>query len=119
MTTHLRLRSVLPGVADERPNEHAAKCLLGVGALFMMGLGVLAGSPVALGTGAMMAGMLVLLRVIVDVRSGVTSSNWGTWRRTENRARFRCNTCFWGVIAVLWFVLGGLAMLELIPVPAT
>lgn len=66
-----------------------------------------------------MAGMLVLSRVIVDVRSGVSSSNWGTWRRNEHRIGFRCNVCFWGVITLLWFILGSLAMLNLIRVPSS
>jgi hypothetical protein len=105
-------------IADDRPHEHAAKVLLGVGALGMMAAGVLDASPFALGSGAMMAGLLVLSRVIIDLRRGVTSSNWGTWRLRENRLAFRRNICFWGVVTVLWFVLGTLAMLQLIRLPS-
>jgi hypothetical protein len=109
----------LAEVADARPTEHAAKCFFGIGSLVMMGLGIVANNPVAFGSGAIMAGTLVLSRVIVDLRSGVSSSNWGTWQRNENRLGFRCNVSFWGVITLLWFALGSLAMLDLIRLPSS
>jgi hypothetical protein len=96
----------LPRVADQRPSEHVAKCLLGIGSLIMMGWGILGRDPVMIGSGAIMAGLLVLSRLIVDLRCGVTSSNWGTWRRDENRGLFRCNICFWAFVTALWFMLG-------------
>lgn len=116
--TRLVKRSALPEAVDERPTEHITKCLLGVASLIMMGAGILADSPVAIGSGATLAGLLVLWRLVVDMRSGITSSNWGTWRRDEHRLAFRCNICFWGFITMLWSVLGVVTMFGFIRVPS-
>ena len=67
----------------------------------------------------LMAGLLILSRLVVDLRSGVTSSNWGTWRRDENRVEFRRNICFWIVITLLWFVLGIFTVFGWVRLPST
>jgi hypothetical protein len=76
-----------------------------------MGLGIVARNPVVGGLGALLVGLLVVLRLATDLRSGVTSSNWGTWRRDQNRLSFRCNVGFWAAISLACFVLGILVML--------
>jgi hypothetical protein len=108
-------RNALPLPIDERPAEHGLKLLAGVAALAMMGLGVVGSSPIMLGSGAIAFGALTLSRLVVDLRRGETSSNWGHWRRNEHRIYFNWNVCFWGAIAAAWFVLGGLAMSGRIP----
>lgn len=65
-----------------------------------------------------MAGLSVLSRLAMDFRSGVTSSNWGTWRRDEDYARYYRNTCFWAVVALLWFIFGVLIMIGYTPLPS-
>ena len=118
MKTRLQNRSRLPKVLPERSGEHVAAFLLGIGALMMVGVGILAGNPMIAGSGTMMAGLLVVSRLVVDLRSGVTSSNWGTWRRDENQFAYYRNICFWGAIALAWFLFGVLVMLGWIPMPS-
>ncbi len=65
-----------------------------------------------------MAGLLVFSRLVVDLRAGVTSSNWGTWRRDDSRLRFQCNVYVWGAITVLCFVVGILTMLGYVSLPS-
>jgi hypothetical protein len=112
-------RRRLLAISDARPTEHVTQCLLGIASLVMMGCGVLADSPAMAGMGAILAGLLVLSRLAVDLRSGVTSSNWGTWRRNDHRVGFLCNVCFWSVITILWFAVGIVAMLGFIQVSST
>lgn len=114
MKTGLQNRSAQPEVAEEGP-EHASSCLLGVGSLMTISVGIVAGNSVVAGSGAILAGLLVLSRLAADLRSGVTSSNYGTWQRHEHRLGFRRNVCFWGAIALLWFVLGTLLMFGILP----
>jgi hypothetical protein len=110
-------RLALSKLDDGRPSEHPGKWLIGVGALFLMGCGIISGSPVATSIGATMAGLLLVWRLVIDWRSGVTSSNWGTWRRDLNPLGFRCNVGFWAAVAMLWFVLALVILLELIRLP--
>jgi hypothetical protein len=105
-------------VDDGRPTEHARNWLLGLGAIAMLVCGILAHNPVVTGSGAAMAGVLVLWRLAVDCRSGVTSSNWGTWRRDQNPRGFRRNVAFWGMVAAVWFVLGAAIIVGLVRVPS-
>lgn len=92
--------------------------MLGIGALVLMGLGVVARNPVVGGLGALLLGLLVVLRLVTDVRSGITSSNWGTWRRDQNRLAFHCNVGFWAAISLACFILAILVMLGVFQ-PAT
>ncbi len=105
-------------VDDGRPKEQARNWLLGLGAVAMMVCGILAHNKIATGSGAAMAGILVLWRLATDYRSGVTSSNWGTWRRDQNPRAFRRNVAFWGAVAALWFVLGAAIMIGLVRMPS-
>ena len=91
--------------------------LLGLGALIMMGCGVLDHSPLIAGGGAAMAGLLVVSRLVADWRSGVTSSNWGTWRHDTDQRKYFYNVCFWAVVAALWFFLGIMVMAGLLRMP--
>ena len=75
------------------------------------------GSQFFFGCGALLAGGLIWSRLALDVRSGVTSSNWGTWRRDTSPLGFRWNTGVWAVVATLWCGLGVLTVFHLIPVP--
>ena len=111
-------RAALLERVDERSHERLARSLLGFGSLGLMVLGVLAGNRTIVGMGAILAAVLVLSRLIVDVRSGVTSSNWGTWRRRESRLGFQCNVCFWAFVTLLWFALGILTMAGWVPLPS-
>jgi hypothetical protein len=110
---------VLPTLADAQPVEHGSMCLLGIGALVLASVGTLAGNAVVAGCGAVIAGLLILWRLVVDLRRGVTSSIWGTWRRDENRVAFRCNVCFWTFVALCLFLAGLMIGLEWVPLPAT
>jgi hypothetical protein len=111
-------RRTAPPLVDPRPAEHGFKLLLGIAALGAIGLGLVGSSAVMLAGGAFLFGALTVSRLIIDLRSGETSSNWGHWRRSENRHYFLCNVGFWATIAVAWFALGGLAILGLIPLPS-
>jgi len=116
--TRLDDKSALPPLADLRPTEHGSACLLGVASLVMMAVGFLARNPAIAGCGALMAGGLIALRLRADLHSGISSSNWGTWRHDENRLGFRCNICFWAAATLFWLVLGVLTAFELIPMPS-
>lgn len=107
----LQKRTLRSEVAGDCPTEHGSKCMLGIAALVMMALGILSRNPVVGGLGALLVGVLVALRLATDWRSGVTSSNWGTWRRDQNRLAFGCNIGFWAAVSLACFVLGALVML--------
>ena len=111
-------RTAQPLDVDQRPAEHGFKLLLGIVALVMMGLGLVGKSPSVLAGGAFLFGALTVSRLVTDLRSGQTSSNWGHWRRMEHRNYFLGNVGFWVAIAAAWFALGALVMLGLIPMPS-
>lgn len=111
-------RSTAAKVVDDRPHEHVWAWLLGGGALVAVCVGILAGRPIVLGSGAILAGLLVLSRLIIDVRGGTTSSNWGTWRRHESPIRYHTNIGFWGLVTIFWFAIGILAIIGTIEVAA-
>jgi hypothetical protein len=115
----LKNRAALSEAADEHPVEHASARVLGVAALLVTGVGIVAGNAAVAGSGALMAGLLILSRLAIDLRSAVTSSNWGTWRREKNRAGFFCNIGFWTVITLSLFVLGFLIIFEWVQLPST
>jgi hypothetical protein len=83
----------------------------------MMCVGAMSGNNLVLGIGGLMAGALVLSRVVADSRAGISSSNWGTWRRRESPVGFHRNMTFWAVVATLWILLGLATMLGLVPWP--
>jgi len=118
MKNRLKNHRALPQVADVHPVEHVSTWLLGVAALMVVAIGIVAANPVVAGCGALMAGLLVLVRLLADMRSGITSSNWGTWQFNENRVGFRCNICFWTVIMLTWFVLGVFVLFGWVRLPA-
>jgi len=103
----------LPTVTD----EPVRRCLLGLGSLLLICVGVASGNSAVAGWGVLMAGLLVLLRLVGDIKSGVTSSNWGTWQRNQQRTKFYCNFIFWGVVTAFLFGVGALAMFGAIQVP--
>ena len=111
-----RARTAAALAAAGRPSDRLG-CLFGAAVLGMMFVGAMGGSSFLLGTGALMAGALVLSRIVNDLRSGVSSSNWGTWRRDESRVGFRRNTIFWAVVAALWFLVGFATMLGFVSWP--
>lgn len=104
-------------IADHRPTERAASCLFGAGALLLLALGGMAGNRGLSGAGAMMAGSMIVARLATDYRSGISSSNWGTWRREQSRALFFCNLGFWTLIAGALMVLGLLVWGGIVGVP--
>lgn len=114
-----RIRASKLVAVDDQPVEHGSMCLFGIASLILISVGILAGSPGVAGSGAMMAGVLIFRRLAVDLRSGVTSSIWGTWRRDKDRLWFRCNICFWTAIALLWSILGLVIVFEWIHLPST
>ncbi len=99
------------------PVEHRYKLFVGIASLSMMAYGVLTGSSFSIGCGAILAGLLTLWRLTDDVQRGISSSNWGSWGRSENRLAFYSNVSFWGAIALAWLVAGGLTIFGLITVP--
>ncbi len=118
MKTRLKNRLAVSHAADEHPIEYAS-VWLGGGSLLVMAVGVLAGNPVVAGCGAIMVGLLILFRLRTDLRSGVTSSNWGSWRRDENRIGFRCNISLWSVLTLACFLLGVFTILGWVHLPST
>ncbi len=112
-------RAAVPISVDHRPSEHPSLCLLGIGALVMIGVGIVANNPVVTGGGVLLVGMLLFVRLVSDLRSGVSSSNWGTWRRDENRQGFRLNIVFWGVVLLLCVALGVVVLCGVFQPPAT
>jgi hypothetical protein len=116
---HSTIRATPLTIVDDQPVEHGSTCLFGIAALILVSVGVLSGSAGAAGSGALMAGLLILRRLMVDLRRGITSSIWGTWRRDKNRFAFRCNICFWSAVTLLWSLLGIVILLGWVHLPAT
>jgi hypothetical protein len=111
-----KARAAAALAAAGRPSDRLG-CLFGAAVMGMMFVGAMGGSSFLLGAGELMAGALVLSRIVEDLRSGVSSSNWGTWRRDESRVGFHRNTIFWAVVATLWFLLGFATMLGFVSWP--
>jgi hypothetical protein len=109
---------VAAAAADDGPTEHVSGCLLSGLAAVLMFFGAMTHSPLALGIGAMLVGVLVFSRLAQDVRGGVTSSNWGTWSREATPRSFHRNVGFWAAIAIGWCLFGLLIAFEVIRFPA-
>jgi hypothetical protein len=110
---------VLPGqtVLAKVADEPVGRCLLGLGSLLLICVGVASGNSVVAGWGVLMAGLLVLLRLVGDMKCGVTSSNWGTWQRSQQGIGYFCNLVFWGVVTASLFGVGVLALFGIVQVP--